>query len=96
MPLLAIASLREVEGSNDPVERAGGQKRRPACQALHDEGPLGPRQPARATSNGVNFRDAKDTFCIRRFTRSDKCRIDAVSIGRDPMSSPRLSAGREV
>ena len=82
--------------SNGPVERAEGGKRYQVFQDLQNKAPLGSRESACATGNGVNFRDAKDTGCIRRFSRSGKCRIDAVSIGRDPMSRPCRSEGREV
>ena len=64
-------------------------KRYRACQALHDKAPLGRRESARATSNGVNFRDDEDTGRSRQFSRSGQCRIDTVSIGGDPMSRTR-------
>jgi hypothetical protein len=37
----------------------------------------------------VNFRDRKDN--ITGYGRSDNCRIDAVSVGRDPMGRPCVS-----
>ena len=85
-------------GSNGPVERAGGDELVRVCQALHDKAPLGSRESTRATSNGVNFRDAKDNTigCNRRFSRSDKGRIDGVSIGGDEMSGPCVSKDRDV
>jgi len=87
--------FRRTRGSNGPVERAGGQKRYRACQALHDKAPLGRRESARATSNGVNFRDEEDTGRSRQFSRSGQCRIDIVSIGGDPMSRPGVGQLRD-
>ena len=63
--------------------------------------PLDSGESTRATSNGVNLGDLSVTvFRLRTHNlaggqihvsaeRADKCRIDAVAIGRDPMS--RLS-----
>ena len=89
-------SVSCTRGSNGPVERAGGEKRYRACQTLHGKASLRSRESARATSNCVNFRDAKDTRCSRQFNRSGKGRIDAVPVGRHPMNRPGVSEGREV
>ena len=69
--------------------------------------PLDSGESTRATSNGVNFRDLSVTVLRLRthnlarghrhmLGRADNSRIDAVSIGRDPMSRPCRSEGREV
>jgi hypothetical protein len=61
--------------------------------------PLGSGEPTRATSNRVIFRDLKITVSrlrtynlagrhIHRFSSCGKLRIDAVSIGRDPLTQP--------
>ena len=54
--------------------------------AVHGKAPLAARESTRPTSNGVNLRNSKDN--ITGYRGSDNCRIDAVSIGRDPMSRP--------
>ena len=89
-------SVRCTRGSNGPVERTGGEARSQVYQALDSETSLGCGESTRTTRNGVNFRNASDTGCRRHFKRSGNCRIDAVSIGRDQMSGPCGSAGREV
>ena len=64
-----------------------------------DKAPLGSGESTCATSNLVNFRDLEIKVSrlrthnlarrhIHRFSRCDKFRIDAVSIGRDPMTRP--------
>ena len=65
----------------------------------HGKAPLDAGKSTRATGNGVNFRDLSVSVSglrtqnlarghIHRFGRSDNGRIDAVPIGRDPMSRP--------
>ena len=81
---------------NGPVKRAGGEERYHVCQTLHGKAPLGSRESTGPTSNGVNFRDANDIGCSRRFSRSDNRRSDAVPIGGDPLSRPCFIAGHEV
>ena len=78
------------------MEGAGGEKCYRACQPFHGKAPLGTRESTRPTSNGVNFRDGIDNGS--RYGRYDGCRIDAVPIGRDPMSRARSSEweGRDV
>ena len=80
-------SLRRPRRSNGPVERTGGQAGCQVDQALDREAPLGSGESTRTTRNDVDFRNAGDTGCRRRLTRSGNCRIDAVSIGRDQLSS---------
>src|SRR5438270_901622 len=91
-------------GSNGPAVRAAGPMRSVAKGYLvmierQGKAPLDSGESTRATGNGVNFRDLSITVAglrthdlarghIHRFGRSDNCRIDAVPIGRDPMSRP--------
>ena len=63
-------------------------------RAVHGKAPLGTRESTRPTRNGVNFRYGKDN--ITGYSRSDNCRIDDVSIGRDPLSRPCVSEVRAV
>ena len=65
-------------------------------QAMYGKAPLGSLESARATRNVVNFCDAEDIGCSRRFSRSGYCRIEGVPIGRDPMSGARFNGDREV
>jgi hypothetical protein len=66
-------------------------------EELHGKAPLGSRESTGPASNGVNFSDFKEpSGQIRKFCLSDNCRIDAVSIGRDPMSRPCVSEVQEV
>ena len=58
----------------------------PDVDAVHGEAPLGVRESARPTSNGVNLRDRNDDRIP--YTRSDRSRIEFVSIGGDPLSRP--------
>jgi hypothetical protein len=88
-------SLRRPRRSNGPVERTGGQAGYLVDQALDREAPLGSGESTRTTRNGVDFRNAGDTGCRRRLTRSGNCRIDAVSIGRDQLSSSCCGAVRK-
>ena len=83
-------------GSNGPVERAGCGERYRACQTLHRKVSLGSREPTRATSNDVDIRDIDFTGRARRVTRPRDCRVDAVPIGRDPMSQARSSPCSEA
>ena len=83
------------------MERAGSKVRSVGTgylvvQAIHCKASLGSRESTRPTSNGVNFRDSEQIRYIRRFSRSSNCRIDGVSVGRDPVSRPRFCQGREV
>ena len=64
---------------------------------LHGKAPLRSRESTRPTSNGMNFCDFKEpTGYIRQFRLSDNCRIDAVSIGGDPLSRPCVTEVHEV
>ena len=97
--------------SNGPAVRAAGAVRSVATGyhimvERQSKAPLGSGESTRATSNGVNFRDLSVTVLRLRthnlarghrhmFGRSDNCRIDAVSIGRDPMSRPCASGRRQ-
>jgi hypothetical protein len=78
-------------GSNGPVVCAGGGEQYRACETLHRKVSLGSREPTRATSNDVDIRDVDFTGRARRVTRPRDRRVDAVSIGRDPMSHTRSS-----
>src|SRR5207253_5946875 len=53
-------------------------------------------ESTRATSNGMPFRDFEVIGVIRRSSESDNCRIDAVSIGCDPLSRSCISQVREI
>ena len=64
-----------------------------------DKAPLDSGKSTRTTSNGVNLRHlVVSVFRLRthnlatghkhRFGRADSSRIDAVSVGRDPMTRP--------
>jgi hypothetical protein len=66
--------------------------------------PLGSGESSRATNNGVNLRDLSVTVSwlrthnlawgdIHVYARPDSCRIDSVSIGRDPLTRP-FTTGR--
>ena len=89
-------SVRCTRRSNGPVERTGGEARRQVHQSLDSETTLGAGESTRTTRNGVNFRDGSETGCRGHVIRPGDCRIDAVSIGRDPMSRPCDSVGRLV
>ena len=53
----------------------------------HGEASLGPRKSTRPTSNDVNFSDLEGSAVhVRQFRLAENCRIDAVSIGGDPLS----------
>jgi hypothetical protein len=93
--LLRSVSVRCTRGSNGPVERTGGEARCLVYQPLDSETPLGSGESTRTTRNGVNFRNAKDTWRRRRFTRSGNRRKDTVSIGSDQLSRPCCGAVRE-
>ena len=91
--------MRCATGSNAPLEPAGGDVRSivTGChdeRTVHGKAPLGARESTRPTSNGVNFRYGKDN--IAGYGRSDNYRIDEVSIGRDPLSRPRVREVRMV
>ena len=63
----------------------------------HGKAPLGARESTRPTDNHVNFRDFKRPAAyIRQFRLPENCRIDAVSIGGDPLRRPCASEVREV
>ena len=77
------------------MDRTGGEAGRLINQSLDSETPLRSGESTRATRNCVDFRNAKNTWCRRRLTRSGNCRKDTVPIGSDQLSRPRCSAGRE-
>src|SRR5258708_7174800 len=100
---MQLFSVRCTWGNNGPVERAEGEERWAAwrsrwraCQAVKGKAPWGSRESPRPASNSVNVRDSKETNRSQEISRSGNRRIDAVSIGRDPMSRTCLSAGVDV
>src|SRR4051812_24954935 len=85
-------SVSCARGSKGPIEPAEGDVRSisTGChdvRALHSNDPVGTRESTRPTSNDVNFGYREDN--IPGYRRCDECRIDAVSIRRDPMTRPR-------
>ena len=105
MPVL-LCSASWVREGNGPVERAddlvyfdatGDITNRELVKEHHGEASLGSRESTRPTSNDVNFRDfERPAVSIRQFRLPENCRIDAVSIGGDPLSRPCGSEVREV
>ena len=89
-------SVRRTRGSNGPVERTGGEARRQVYQALQGEAPCDARESTSTTRNGVDFHNAVDAWCVRRFTLSDKRSNDAVSVGRDEVIGPDSRTVQEV
>jgi len=81
-------------GSDAPAERAEGDVRSVGAEcdemrALQDKAPLGSSESTRAARNCVSLsdRNVAKGLCTEVGGR-DKCRIDAVPIGRQPMSRP--------
>jgi hypothetical protein len=86
-----VVSVGCPRGSNGALERAGGDVRSivTGCHdmyAVHRKAPAGIRESTRPTGNRVILRDREDISTS--YSVCDKCRLDAVPIGRDPMASP--------
>ena len=73
--------------------RAAGLGCYRACLPLHYKDPVGSRESASSTGNGVDLRDSEENVAkagasrrrIRRSAQGRKRRIDGVSIFRHPM-----------
>jgi len=95
--MLSVGCARR---SNCAVECPEGDVRvvgngRHNMRALQDKAPLGSGESTRAASNRVSLGDGYVAKrCCTEVGRCDKCRIDAVPIGRHPMSRPGTASLR--